>query len=415
MLRNSLTAVLTCAALGASATAALAADAIPVGHLAAYTGPTSAVGKVYGQGIEDAIDYINKEGGIDGRAIERDTVDYSYAAPRAIATYKKWKSQLEPVVIQGWGTADTEALVKFVARDEIVYMSASYSGHLTDPTGKSPHTKAPAPYNFFYGPSYSDGCRAMVAWAKQDWVSKGMSGKPAFVHMGDNHPYPNAPKAACAAYAEEQGFEVLTPIIYSLKPGDAKAQCLSLKDSGADYAYLANTSGSNISLLRSCATVGVETQFVTNVWGFDEEAVEAAGKAGDSIVFPVGAAVWGDDVPGMATVRAVSKMSDPSGDRARAVHYLRGVCSVFFMRDAMRRAVEGGEITGPSVKAGLESMQEHVPDGLEGVCLPHTWTSENHRGTTTVKVYQNRWNGGDYDFERVATIELRRRDDWLGW
>jgi len=401
---------------GAAAIPAVAADAIPVGHLAAYTGPTSSVGKIYGQGVEDAIDYINKHGGIDGTPLKRDTVDYSYEAPRAISVYKNWTSQLHPVAIQGWGTADTEALVRFVAQDKIVYMSASYSGHLTDPTGKSPHTKAAAPYNFFYGPSYSDGCRAMVDWAKQDWESKGKSGNPKFVHMGDNHPYPNAPKAACAAYAKELGFEVLNPIVYSLSPGDFKAQCLSLKDSGADYAYLANTSGSNISLLKSCETVGVQTQFVTNVWGFDENAVPASGKAGDGIVFPVGAATWNSDAPGMSTVREISRMSDPSGEKARALHYMRAVCSVFFMRDAMLRAAKQGEITGPAVKAGLESMKNHVPDGLEGVCLPHTWTADNHRGTTEVMVYRNHWKGdGDYAFERLTTVELPRRDDWLGW
>lgn len=409
MIRNTTIALFIAAMLVGSA---YAADPIPVGHLAAYTGPTSSVGKIYGQGIEDAIAYINAQGGIDDRMLERDTVDYSYEAPRAIAAYKRWKSSLNPPVIQGWGTADTEALVRFVSRDEIVYMSASYSGHLTDPTGKSEHAQSAAPYNFFYGPSYTDGCRAMVAWAKDDWAAGDNSGKPKWVHMGDNHPYPNAPKAACAAYAEAQGFEVLNPIVYSLSPGDFKAQCLSLKDSGADYAYLANTSGSNISLLKSCNVVGTDVQFVSNVWGMDELAAPAAGEAGDGIVFPVGAAQWGADVPGHKTLEAISEQS---GGGERALHYMRGVCSVFFMRDAMKRALDNGEVTGQSVKAALETMKKHVPEGLEGVCLPHTWTADNHRGTTRVLVYQNNWNGGDFELKKLTTIDLPRRDDWLGW
>ena len=53
--------------------------------------------------------------------------------------------------------------------------------------------------------------------------------------------------------------DVLPPIQYSLKPGDFKAQCLSMKDAGANYAFLANTGGSTISLLKSCETVGVNT------------------------------------------------------------------------------------------------------------------------------------------------------------
>src|SRR5690606_6915870 len=128
-------------AFGLVSLAAQAAAEIPVGHLATYTGPTSDVGQPYGKGIEDAIEYINRNGGIDGRKIRRETVDYAYQTPRAIATYKGWVSRLKPVAILGWGTADTEALVRFVAQDQIPFISASYSGHLTDPTGKSPHTK----------------------------------------------------------------------------------------------------------------------------------------------------------------------------------------------------------------------------------------------------------------------------------
>ncbi len=100
---------------------AAATDTIPVGHLACYTGPTSDVGIPYGNGVADTLNYINKHGGINGKQIEFETVDYSYKAPQAVATYKKWLSGLKPVAIQGWGTADTEALVQFIAQDEIPY------------------------------------------------------------------------------------------------------------------------------------------------------------------------------------------------------------------------------------------------------------------------------------------------------
>jgi branched-chain amino acid transport system substrate-binding protein len=395
---------------------ATADETIPVGHLACLTGPTSDVGIPYGQGVADALNYINQNGGIDGKKIDFETVDYSYNAPRAVATYKKWMSDMKPVAIQGWGTADTEALVQFIARDQVPYFSASYSGHLTDPTGKSPRTKAPAPYNYFYGPSYSDSCRGLVQWAMDDWKAKGNEGKPKFVHMGDNHPYPNAPKEACAAYAEELGFEVLNPIVYSLKPADAKAQCLSLKESGADYAYLGNTSGSNISLLKSCTTVGVDTQFLSNIWGWDENSIKASQGAGDGLAWVVGAPPWeSNDSPGMKTMEAVSKMSDPTGKEYRPLHYLRGACTAFFMRDAMLAADKMGGVTGPNIKKAMDQMDDHVPTGLEGVCTPSTWTAEDHRGTTTVSVYTSEFNGGQYSLDPLGKVDVPRRDDWLGW
>lgn len=401
------------AAFIGSVTIATAAETIPVGQLVDYTGPTANISTPYGHAVQDSIDYINDNGGIDGRKIELKTSDYSYQVPRAIATYKSWVSGFKPVLIQGWGTGDTEALSGFVAKDKIVYMSASYSGHLTDPTGKSPHTKRPAPYNFFYGPTYSDGCRALIEWAKGDWSKKGGEGAPAFVHMGDNHPMPEAPRAACESYAKDLGFEVLPPIRYSMAPGDFKSQCLSLKQSGADYAFMGNVTGANISLLRSCDTVGVdETQFMTMVWGFDENVVKSAGEASDGIVWPVGSALWDSKTPGMNLIHEIMAKN---GRTDETLHYIRGVCSAFYMRDAMTMAGAKGDITGPTIKAAFETMTNHVPTELEGVCVPHSWTHENHRGTVNIRVYQSHWNNGDNTFEFLTTVELPRRDDWLGW
>src|SRR6202040_3183212 len=186
----------------------------------------------------------------------------------------------------------------------------------------------PAPYNFFYGPSYSDALRAELTWAAEDWKAKGKSGKPKFVHMGANHPYPNAPKAAGEALATELGFEVLPPLGFALAPGDYSAQCLSLKSSGANYAYLGNTAASNISVLKACKAAGVDVQFMGNVWGMDENAAKAAGDAADGVIFPLRTAVgWGGNAPGMKTVMEISKMSDPTGKVYRPVHYIAGVCS----------------------------------------------------------------------------------------
>jgi branched-chain amino acid transport system substrate-binding protein len=390
-------------------------ETVSVGHLTDFTGPTAGVGAHYGPGVIDSLNYVNANGGINGKKIKFETVDYSYKADRAVATYKKWKSGLKPVVIQGWGTADTEALVKFIARDKITYLSASYSGHLTDPTGKSPHSKGKAPYNFFYGPSYSDGCRGLVQWAMDDWKAKGKQGQPKYAHMGDNHPYPNAPKAACSAYAKELGFKILPSIVYSMKPADAKAQCLSLKNSGADYAYLGNTSGSNISLIKSCNTVGVTTQFLANIWGWDENGIKAAKAAGDGVAWVVGATPWKAGASDNKMMEAISAMSAKSADEYRSLHYIRGVCSTMFMVDAMKKADKKGKLNGATIKAELEQMKNYVPEGLEGVCLPSTWTSEDHRGTTLVSVYKSEYNNGDFKMEKQETVEVPRRAEWLGW
>src|SRR5207248_1588702 len=134
---------------------------------------------------------------------------------------------------------------------------------------------------------------------------KGGQGKPKYVHMGANHPYPNAPKAAGEEYAKELGFEVLPAVQFALAPGDYTAQCLGIKQAGANYAYLGNTAGSNVSVIRACAANGVAVTFLGNVWGVDENALKAAGDSASNVVFPLRTNTqWLDkDVPGMATIR----------------------------------------------------------------------------------------------------------------
>ena len=401
---------------------------IPIGQLVDFTGPTSSVGKPFGQGHIDAIKWINKNGGINSRKIRLDTVDYSYKAPRAVATYKRWKSRLKVITVIGWGTADTEALMETIARDKIPFFSGSYAGQLTDPTGKAPNSFKAAPYNFFYGPSYSDACRGLITWALKDWENKGNTEKPKFVHMGDNHPYPNAPKQACQEYAEEIGFEVLSVINYTLAPGDFTAQCLTLKQIKANYAYLANSSNSTTALLKACKTVGAQVQFMTNVWGVDETVIKASGKAADGIVFAVRtSSVWGEDTEGMELIRNISSMSGKQ-DQYRSVHYISAICSTFYIVEAMETAIAEGKLDGEGIRNAMYKKDNWIPKGLSGVCLPSTWKNDDHRGLMEVPIYMVKVNGATekknvdqlmkekvIQLVKEDQITVPRRPEWRGY
>jgi branched-chain amino acid transport system substrate-binding protein len=429
---------MTCTLLRGAALAALVAGAglcgtgdalaqIAVGHLTDYSGATADVGVPFGQGVADALAWVNQKGGVNGKKLDVDSVDYGYQVPRAVAQYKKWAGGSKVAAILGWGTADTEALTAFVAQDQIPYVSASYAAALSDPTGAGGKAK-PAPYNFFYGPSYSDALRAMLTWAAADWKAKGKPGQPKFVHMGANHPYPNAPKEAGEAMAKELGFEVLPPVQFALTPGDYTAQCLTIKTAGANYAYLGNTAGSNISVLKACKTVGTDVQFLGNVWGMDENAAKAAGEAANGVVFPVRTGVvWGGQAPGMAAVQEISKVSDPSGAAYRPVHYLAGVCTAMYVKEAIEWADKNGGVDGANVKKGFYQKKGWVPAGLDGVCNPSTWTETDHRAILKVDLYRAKVSGptdpalaelikdGRIGLEKVTTIELPRKPEWQGW
>ena len=404
---------------------------IQVGNLVDYTGATSSTGKISGPGKVDAFAWVNKNGGINGKQIDFDTVDYGYQTQRSIQQYKKWKDE-GAVAIQGYGTNDTEAMVGFIAEDKIPYFSLSLSGHLTDPSGITGRAKEgkikAAPYNFFGAPSYSDGARALVTWAAEDWKKKSRAEKPKYIHLGDNHPYPLAPKEAGEELAKQLGFDVVPSIQYALAGGDFKAQCLALQASGANYAFLGNTTGSNIALLRSCDTVGAKVQFMANIWGMDESGMKAAGKAADGLVWVAGQAAWGSDVPGMKTFREISNMSDPSGKAYRPLPYLTAACQVLYLTSAMQAADKAGKLDGPSIKAELEKMKDFVPYNTQGMCPAVTWTDKDHRSVDTVNLLRAKITGdteaGEYadllakgvmKLEKAAEIKVERKAEWQGY
>ena len=159
---------------------------------------------------------------------------------------------------------------------------------------------------------------------------------------------------------------------YSYVKNSTGAACEQLKELTADYAFLANTSASNLALLRTCRALGVTTQFMTNIWGYGNNLMKAGGPAGDGVVWVVGATAWPNDAPGTKALREVSRMSDPHGRNYRNVHYVRGVCAMFFMKEAMEWADAHGGISGPNIRRAMYERRDWVPRVLEGVCLPAT-------------------------------------------
>lgn len=401
-------------------------DYLLVGNLVDFTGATGKSGEAWGQAIIDTANWVNENGGVAGKLFDLDTIETSYLVRRALPAFEKWQTQ-DVVAIQGFGTNIGLALRDKVSQNKIPYFSSAMAASFTAPMG-SPGLASPAPYSFFYGPSYSDACRGLLEWAKEDWKKKGSIVRPTYVHMGDSHPYPDSPKAACEEYARELNFEVLPAIVFSLIPEDFSRQCQMLSSKGVNYAFLANLDKSVSSLLRQCSMIELKTQFMANVWGFDENVMKEAGFAANGVVWVMGATHWNDNVAGMYTVRQISMMSDPEQSKYRTTHYIRGVCSMFLLKEAIEIASDSGSINGPQIKNAMYVKRGWVPLGLEGVCRPATWSEGDHRGVNEVLIYQadisqstqgksleELFSLQSMSMDHVFTAEIPRRQEWLGF
>lgn len=363
---------------------------IKVGGLIDLSGPTSSVGVPYAEGLKDGARYINEQGGIDGRPVEFDLQDTAYKVQQGLSLYKKMANTDKVVCIQGFGSAVTEALVRTLAKDKIPNLSASYSAHLTDPKI--------APYNFFIAADYTTQCRAAMKYFKDEW-KEARAPKIAFVYP--DHPYGLAPIAGAKAYAEELGFDIVGEANVALNAIDATTELLPLKDLSPDYCWIGGTTPSTSVILKSAKNIGMETVFFTNIWGTDETLPQLAGSDADGSFSNQSAAVYGQDVPGMKTIMALT------GNQPQMTHYTRGFVSMLVMAEGMKRALANGELTGESLKTALETLRDYDPMGLAPLI---SFFPDDHRPNMAVFLYTIK--DGKLTFVKEQILE--RRADWLG-
>lgn len=370
--------------------AALAAETIRVGHLADLTGPTGDVGKPYAEGVQAYKEYVNAHGGINGKMIDMQMFDYAYNKDKAINQYKKYKED-KVVAIEGWGTGDTEALTGFVSADKVPYISASYSAHLTDPKK--------APYNFFAAADYTTALRAGLKYLKDGWKEKRA---PKIVFIYPNVPYGIAPIKGGKEYAKELGFEILGDENVDLKAIETNSQLLSVKNKGADFAWIGGTTNSTAVILKDAKKLGLKTKFFSNIWGIDESTPKLAAGAEEGALVMAGSTTYGAKVPGMTLLEQITK------NQPQPTPYIRGYVSMMVLVEALKRADKKGPITGESVKDALETFRDFDTGGLTPGKI--TYTSTDHRPFMSVNIME--MQKGKLVIKE--TITLPRKAEWLG-
>jgi branched-chain amino acid transport system substrate-binding protein len=385
---------------------------VNLGSLNDMTGATSDVGKDYALGVGEAIHYVNDTGGINGKQIKLYQFDYGYRIPEALTKYNLFK-RLKCIAVLGWGTGDTEALAPTVARDQMPYVSASYSGHLGNP-GKTP-------YNLFFAPDYSTQARGLIqSWYDNVWKKNADFGKRkpriAFAyHIAV--PFANASVPAGKDQAGILGFEVGPDQNVTLFAIDTKSQILALKDFKPDVVYHSNTVMSVAATLRDAYALQLGADHLIQNWGFDENLIKIAGPAAEGAY---GCAPWAffgqPNVKLMDKVVEYAKKYNPGVPlQDRTIHTLQGWASTLGMAEGMRRADKAGQFDGEGIlRKGFETMKDYeIGLGM----APVTFTATDHRPMSLVRVYQVK----NSKFNLITEVDMKKlypdlwADKWIGW
>ena len=379
----------------AFALAAAPAGEIKVGGIFDLTGVTSDVGKSFARGVRDGVAWTNDNGGVNGKKINLVEVDYGYKIPEAVAAYKRMLNDDKVIMINGWGTGDTEGLKALVNADKTPYVSASFSAKISDPSK--------TPYNFFVGPSYSDQLRAWLSWVKEDWKDKTRNPKMAF-YYGDNA-YGKSPIEAGKLFCKENGIDLVDEEILPGVFQDATSQLLNTKQKGADYVYINVTTTGVSTVLKDAKKLGLNLKFGSNPYGFGEGLPAVAKELAEGVTGVMPHAPWGENVPGMKKLVDFHQKNHP--DDTHDTMYVRGWTYMLVWSEALKRADKKNALNGEGVKNAMEELRNFDVGGLTN---PITYTPTDHRASTKTPIYMVK--GGK--LVKVGEYDMGRKPEWLG-
>ncbi len=373
-LRTGIVAVVLTLALSAGAQGRTEAAAqIKIGGIFALTGPTSDVGVPYSEGVKAYVSYINARGGVKGRKIDFVSQDYAYNVARGEQLYSQLKSS-GVIAIQGWGTADTEALRTRVNADKIPYISASYAATLINPSE--------TPYNFFVAPSYSTQMRIALRFIAEQ--TGGQQTDVAVFHH--DSPFGQSPLEDGKRYIQSKKLK-LGYQTYTMTGGatDYTALLTQAQRQGARWIVVQNVSTPAALLARDIARAGLNMKIVCLNWCGDEIFVGLAGRAaaGHYTVQPWG--TTGLKVPGLKAPSAWLTARGRTLGKA-TVHFTQGWYTMAVMLKGVERVIASGKsVNGPNLKAALEAMPKF---STGGVTPDVKFTTRTHEGLHSSRIFQ---------------------------
>ena len=353
-------------------------NAIKVGAIFDLTGPTADVGTDYADGMRGYVDWVNMQGGIEGRPIDLIYQDYAYQVDRAEQLYSQFVAE-GAVVFMGWGTGDTEALRLRITEDEIPFSSASLSHVLGDP--------AETPYNFLVAPTYTDQFRIAL-----DWIARNHGeGTPIVALMHNASPFGLSPsRHGGVEFAEELGIELT---LYEMPRGavDYTAEFSRIRQSGAQYVVFQNTSGPASVALQNASSLGLDLTFVCLNWCANAQLVDLAGEVAEGMLGTIPYAPLSVDVPGTRVIRDYLAGKGESVE-GKTNAYTQAWWTFAVFGQAMEQVLASGqELTGANIKAALETFTDL---DMGGVTVPITFTPNDHLGAKGLRIF--RVEGGEW-------------------
>lgn len=345
--------LLTAAAgLGLGTGAALAEEEIVIGGSLPMTGVFAFAGVSIEAGMQDYIQIVNEAGGIEGRTVRLAYEDTAYKVDQSVAVFNKLTSQEEIHLYYGDSTGFAKTIAPELARSGSMIMGgASFASELNDPEAY--------PYTFIPGPDYSEMVGILLEYIAQE--------KPgaSIAMINSDSEFGRDPIESTKAKAEELGLEVALEIITPPGAVDVSTEVLKLRRARPDYAiFHGYVLAPQPEFVTQAKELGLETKFMGTFWSMDSSLWTSVGEVADGFMGVMPYRYYYDDegeAPMLDRIREMRPDYQSTG-------YIQGFLSAMLMVESAKRVLENGEeLTGETLKAALNSIEDFDTGGIIGL------------------------------------------------
>lgn len=350
--------LMAAAAAGASALTASplsvlaqSSEEIVIGGSIPMTGVFAFAGVGINAGITDFVKMTNDAGGVEGRKLKYVPEDTGYKVDVSVATFKKITSQNKVNLYYGDSTGFSKTINPELARNGNIMMAgASFASELNDPQKY--------PSQFLVGPDYTE----MFGILLRHIAKEKPGAKVAFVYSDSE--FGRDPIEKSEAAAKSLGLSVPIKIMTPAGSVDVSTEVIKLRRAAPDYTIFHGYILAPIpEFVTQGKQMGMTTKWMGTFWTMDSSTVMQMGENAEGFmgVMPFRYYYDTEKAPMLEKIRAMRP-------EYQSTAYIQGFLAAMLFTESARRCLKAGKpLTGPNLKAALNSLENFDTGGLIGV------------------------------------------------
>lgn len=372
-------------------------DEILIGMAAPTTGPV-AYGGVGGlAGMEAYFDYINEQGGVNGREIKVVIEDTAYDPGQTLAAVRKlWTSEKVFAIPAVFGSAPFLATQAYIGQQKIPSFGWGPSSDVYCQTNE---------YSFGLGTRYEIQSGVAVDFIAKDLGAAEKGEKVAIVIPDD--PYGDSILRGAEAAAEHNGFELARVIRVARDATEFGSVVSELKQVQPDYVLVVPTRAQAAGIMQAAESQALDTVWFSPSDATAETAIlDLAGDYyADRFYGVTSWSTWDDQEDELIQLmrEQITAAGKEEVVEEKNLFAIFGMVHAAVVVEALERAGEN-----PTQESFVEALNSFEDVDLGGLSAPITYDEGLKLPGTTAKVWKAAKEGDGYVFE--AASDFRELD-----